>query len=388
MKDEPELFCTECGNQLTTEDIEKLSRGETVYCTSCGHPVKVKIIKIDAKSEAPPSSSHNKSPSEEKQSSTKNFVKKVGSDIKKATQNTSDWVKGKIPKKDTSPNSSNSYSQNPSSKENSHPGPSIPEDEIETEVIPPNQYHSRTESSSSRTIPDEYRSFRKFNDFSGFFALLIAIIAMLLLIPNYIQYPSQTGNFEWMAVFTKNLIRIGIAFFIGIYDIVYVRRKILSLQFQNYGLDYILFGGFGLIAFGAGFFLLVKGFVVMIISFFRSTIDSKNKRFSDAVSLALNSVGGLYGIAILLLNSVIFFFPVSTVPLVMKIYAYLAIFAILIDLFVLRPLIASNYKKKYGIWLSIALVVCGVMACFFYFSGILILLQGVIFLLIEFFRVD
>ena len=46
------LFCTECGNIISQEQIDLLIQGKKIHCETCGKLIKTKTVKIDGKSDS------------------------------------------------------------------------------------------------------------------------------------------------------------------------------------------------------------------------------------------------------------------------------------------------------------------------------------------------
>lgn len=377
MSEPQNLFCSECGTQLKEEQMDRLRRGDGTYCEKCGKEFKLQYA-----------------PQDSAQSNASGFkrtidLKKMGldtvSNIKKGTDQAKNWIKSKISKKkdNTSSQSAPSSYQSPPPQSNANnysysmgsktsrtsPNADIPSPEVE--VV--KGYQSKT-SPTKRELPSDYIGLRKFNDFSSVFALLVAMIASLItFIPLYVENNGIVNSSIFLTTFLNPIVRIVLALGIVIYDAGYARRKILRMELQSYGLDMVLVGAFGLLAWGAGFFLLIKGLLVIGLALTDKGFNPQiYGSFWDSLFRAFNVVGGLYGLTILFLNLSVFF----STPDTRQVYAYIALFAILVDLCVLVPLVSRMKKQRYPF--AIALMVCGIFALFFEMAGIIILAQGII----------
>ena len=78
MSEQNTLYCSDCGNQLTTDQFSRLFKGEMVYCEKCGKKFQAKTIKIDSSD-----SSANQSSLAELGLSIKKTSKKIGEGSKK-----------------------------------------------------------------------------------------------------------------------------------------------------------------------------------------------------------------------------------------------------------------------------------------------------------------
>jgi len=385
MSDPQTLFCSDCGTQLKEEQMARLRRGESTFCEKCGKEFKLQYT-----------------PQESSPSNTSNFkrtidLKKMGldtvSNIKKGTDQAKNWIKSKISKKkdESSSSSSSSYSQPPPSQtapnnysysvgaksSGSSPNVDIPSPDVE--VV--KDYQSKS-SFPRRELPPDYVGLRKFNDFSAIFALLVAMIASLItFIPLYVESNGIVDSNVFLTSFLNPIVRIVLALGIVIYDAGYARKKILRMELQSYGLDMILVGAFGLLAWGAGFFLLIKGLFVIGLALTDKGFNPKlYGSFWDALFKAFNVVGGMYGLITLFLHLSEFINPTGPTTLV---YGYIALISILVDLCVLVPMVSHMKKQRYPF--AIALMVCGILAMFFFGAGIVILAQGVILFFVALF---
>lgn len=272
--------------------------------------------------------------------------------------------------------SSNQGKQSPSPEQN------IPE--------PPVEVIQNRPSKPKRELSKENIFLRKFNDFSALFALLVGLIATLvIMLPLSLTYPI-TDITIFFQYYIDPLVRIILAATVVIYDAAYARNKILRMEFGSYGIDLIVMGAFGLLAWFSGIFLIVKGFIVLFMALEdKANYPQLYGSFWDSANKAANVVGGLYGAVVISLNLSIYFIPSSN-PIT-NIYAYIALFAVIFDLAVLVPINWIKKQKGGNYALAIGFIVAGILACFFPLdpsAGFLIIAQGVIIFFVAVFSVD
>jgi hypothetical protein len=364
------LYCTDCGTLLPTDQFNRLFHGETVYCEKCGRKFQAKVI----------SNSPSKSKSWKEKDwkayglSLKDKTKRLGKVVVKGTRKMGLEIK-KVVKTATSEKTTKADS---------------------AQTPPPPQPHSSTSESYSQVYRKEgsrwqkqtpnrhrqqavppfqqrYGYFRRFNiitiTFELLYLLIYGVIVLMALLPEL-----QAGTATFSSMLDANIERLGVGAAILLYDSFYVRNKIEKRDFQNYGIDFSIIGLLGTIFGGSGLLLMIKGGVVMMVALTDSTLFSgKYKRtFGDVFLTLTNLFVSLYGFLILIVRNP---FTTSLEPIYMT-YFYIALGALLVDLVFLRHYSVNRRMREMPLWIGIIKLVAGVMASFFFMAGILLAIEG------------
>jgi hypothetical protein len=398
MSKKNKLFCSDCGNSLTQDQFKRLNEGELVYCETCGKTFQIRHIDQNSNTGEQPVSNQETNP-----------WKKIGLDLKKNVEKGTKFLGGKLKKKfnevktkiqDDKPNKNNnsSQSQNPSQyKQVQNQNPPQPviyqrQPNNNRQRNPPNNGNRGnammgTHQNQNRPNPIvRYPLLRRLNLFTALISLLIAIVASVVLLVFYI---SGKDDADFMANLTARIIRVVLAYCVFLYDYLYANRKIRKLDLEYYALDFILIGALGSIyAYGAGIPLAIKGIIMMFVALTSSVLfwkKGKKRSFGNAIILLLNNWAAIIGILIIFLNSDIFLNGFSDTN---KIYAIMALVALLLDLLVLRFFAAGKTWKEIPLAIGILKTVCGILATFYLFSGFLLAIEGIFMLFASFFSME
>ncbi|UYP45142.1 hypothetical protein NEF87_001427 [Candidatus Lokiarchaeum ossiferum] len=390
------LFCTDCGNQLTSEQYTNLMNGKSVYCEKCGKKFQMQTIHI---------SSSNNSNKEQVFSdlglNLKKGSKKLGEGTKKiwkGTKRIGSGIKKKIQdSKLSSPSGHSEASPNKkSSNQNSSPRA--------TTASSPRKspYNSRSDSNyrneyrrprmsifhndmDAPPLSQKYSYFRRMNLITSTLTMIHLLIYGIIILMSTIPDLQSGDSSTYQSDLLRALIPVGVGIIIFLYDVVWVRKKIESRDLQNYGIDFIIIGILGSIfGKGVGIYLAFKGFIVMFIAITDSAVFSwKYKRsFGDVILSLTNIFASLLGFIILGFTNP-YFISLDEIGLI---YFFIALGALSIDLVILRSIAKNRRMQDIPLWLGILKLVFGVMACFHFLSGIILVLEGAIITLVALFK--
>ena len=364
------LYCSDCGTLLPTDQFTRLFAGETVYCEKCGKKFQAKVIKNSTSKtkswKKKDWKAYGLSLKKKTESLGKVVVKgtkKMGREIKKAVKTTTSEKSKQSDSAQTPPpsqpqaNTSETYSQ-VYRKEGSRWQRKTPNFRRQ-QAVPPFQ--------------QRYGYFRRFNlitiTFELLYLLVYGVIVIMAILPAL-----QAGTATFSSLLEANIERLGVGVAILLYDSFYVRNKIEKQDFQNYGIDFAIIGLLGTIFGGSGLLLMIKGGVVMMVAITDSTLFSgKYKRtFGDVFQGLLNLFVAIFGFTILIVRN-----PFTTsLDSIYTTYFYIALGALLIDLVFLRHYSVNRRMREMPLWIGIFKLVAGVVASFFFMAGILLAIEG------------
>ncbi|MHA1746936.1 MAG: hypothetical protein ACTSWW_13120 [Promethearchaeota archaeon] len=364
------LYCTDCGTLLPTDQFTRLFQGETVYCEKCGRKFQAQVI----------SNSTSKSKSWKEKDwkayglSLKKKTKRLGKVVVKGTRKIGIEIK-KVVKPTTSEKTDPSDpAQTPPPP---HPQNNTSESYSQVYRKEGSRWQKQTPNRNrQQAVPpfqQRYGYFRRFNmitiTFELLYLLIYGVIVVMALLPAL-----QAGTATFASLLDANIERLGVGAAILLYDSFYVCNKIEKRDFQNYGIDFAIIGLLGTIFGGSGLLLMIKGGVVMMVALTDSTLFSgKYKRtFGDVFLTLTNLFVSLYGFLILIVRNP---FTTSLEPIYMT-YFYIALGALLVDLVFLRHYSVNRRMREMPLWIGIIKLVAGVVASFFFMAGILLAIEG------------
>lgn len=390
------VFCTDCGNQLTSEQYSNLMNGKAVYCEKCGKKFQMQTVHI---------SSSNPTKKEQVFSdlglNIKKGSKKIGEGTKKLWKGTKHLGLG-IKKKIQDSKTSNSSEKTETSK---NPNPSPHYSSPRTTTASPDRktrLNSKSESNyrsgyrqprksifqsdmEAPPLSQKYSYFRRMNLITSTLTIIHLLIYGIVILMSTIPNLQAGDSLNYQSDLLKALLPAGVGIIIFFYDLLWVRNKIESRDLQNYGIDFIIIGILGAIfGKGVGIYLAFKGFNVMFIAITDSAVFSwKYKRsFGDVILSLTNIFASLLGFIILGFTNP-YFFQLDETQLI---YFFIALGALSIDLIILRSIAKNKRMQDIPLWLGILKLVFGVMACFHFLSGIILVLEGAIITLISLFK--
>ncbi len=358
------LFCTDCGNPISQEQIDLLMQGKKIYCETCGKLIKTKTVKIDGKTDS------TKKNWKEIGKSFGRSLKKGGKIVKKSVETQYDEVKKKIKK-------------TPSEEKDSTPPQYEEEEKKSQDVHYQNIYRGGVPKSSSlqggfRRSNGKYSYFHQMNMTTAIieliWALVIGVVILMTMIP-------RAGTPDFSTDLLESLVPFVVSLMVFIYDYFYVRIKIERHDLTNYGLEYLLVGILGSVfAYGAGIFLCFKAFFIIIIALTDRAIFFPNKykkSFGEVLLSILNKFASIFGFIII----GPFIFLINVMDPGTKTYFFIAIAALLFDLIVSLFFAYKKQIKDIPLWVGILKLVLGIMASFFNLSGLMLAIGGGIMIL-------
>jgi hypothetical protein len=208
---------------------------------------------------------------------------------------------------------------------------------------------------------------------------IITLIILLRLFPRLETVP------DFWRELIDSLIPVIVGLCVVGYDFFYASRKIEQRDLENYGIDFIFIALLGII-FGwfVGIYLLIKGFIVMIIALTDRAVFAwrYEKSFSEVVNSFTNTFASGLGFIILVLTNPFIKQPDSS----QYIYFYIALGCLIVDFLFVRYLVNRYEFAKVPLWVGILKLMLGVAACFHYFAGIMLVIEGFFIVLIRVFR--
>ncbi len=367
------LYCTDCGTLLPTDQFTRLFQGETVYCEKCGRKFQAQVVKISSKSKS--------KPWKEKDwkaygLSLKKKTKRLGKVVVKGTRKIGIEIK-KVVKTSTTDKEKADQSDSAQAPPPSQPQGSTTESYSQVYRKEGSRWQKQTPTHHrSQAVPpfqQRYGYFRRFNmitiTFELLYLLIYGVIVVMALLPAL-----QAGTATFASLLDANIERLGVGVAILLYDSLYVRNKIENRDFQNYGIDFALIGLLGTIFGGSGLLLMFKGAMVMLVALTDSTLFSgKYKRtFGDVFITLTNLFSVLVGFLILIVRNPF----ITTLEPIYTTYFYIALGALLIDLIFLRHYSVNRRMREIPLWIGIIKLVAGVAASFFFMAGILLSIEG------------
>ncbi len=360
------LFCTECGNPISQEQIDLLIQGKKIYCEKCGKLIKTKTVKIDGKSDSA-------------KKNWKEIGKSFGRSLKKGSKLVKENVEtqySEVKKK---------IKKTPSEENDSNPPPYEKEEEEDEsqDINYQNIYRGGVPRTSSlqggfRRSTGKYSYFHRMNMTTAIieliWALVIGVVILMTMIP-------RAGTPGFSIDLLKSLVPFVVSLIVFFYDYFYVRIRIERHDLTNYGLEYMVVGILGAIfAYGAGIFLCFKAFFVLIIAITDRAIFFPNKykkSFGEVLLSILNKFASIFGFIIL--GPSLFF--INEMASVDKTYFFIAIAALLFDFIVSQFFAYKKQIKDIPLWVGILKLVLGIMASFYHLSGLMLAIGGGIMIL-------
>jgi len=253
------LFCIECGNLISQEQIDLLIQGKKIYCETCGKLIKSKTVKIDGKSD----------------SAKKNW-KEIGKSFGRSLRKGSKIVKENV---GTQYNEvKKKFKKTPSEEIVSN---SPPYEEEESQDIPyQNIYKGRVPKESNlqggfHRSTGKYSYFHQMNITTAIIELIWTLVIGVVILMKMIPLSGTPGFSTELLI---SLVPLVVSLFVFLYDYFYVRLRIERHDLTNYGLEYMIVGILGSIfAYGVGTFLCFKSFFILIIAITDRAIFFPNK---------------------------------------------------------------------------------------------------------------
>ena len=395
-----ELSCQNCGTPLSPEQYSALEKGTPVYCEKCGWKFEVKRVSINSNQSINSTNSSNKSKNFKSKmasfgNSLKKAGKKAGKDIEKASKKAGKEIKragkemetvGKDIKKTFSSSKESGSSSSSSKKTNNNNNSEYTRETSNNSAPYQNIYRKPPQSGSPLQVPfvnpfdsrdrQHFPFFRKMNILSISLAwihlMIYGIILLMSLIPNL---ESNTINFQEFIF--RAILPLVFGLSLILYDTFYVRVKIENYLLKNYAIDFFLVGLFMTIfAGGVGIYLMIKSLIMMVFALTENALFTWkfDRTFSNVLLNILNVFGSLFGFAILLVRN-----PwIWNLRSGQIIYFYFALGALTIDLLLLRLFAKNRKMQDISPIVAIGKLILGVIASFFYLSGIILGIEGLI----------
>ncbi len=215
---------------------------------------------------------------------------------------------------------------------------------------------------------------------SGIHTIMMAVFIILQLLPTLAAETDPTR------IIIGRTIPIGVGLLITLYDLFYVSGKIMNRELTNYGIDFIFFGLLGVIfGYFVGVYLIFKGILVMFIALTDRAVFAWRfqKSFQQVLLDFVNTFAWSLGFIILLLTNP---WLQSDVDPQIFLYFYLALGVLVVDIFLLRWLVNQNRFAQIPLWIGITKLVFGIIASFYNFAGIMLVLEGFVIVNVAIFR--
>ena len=355
------LFCIECGNPITQEQIELLTQGNKIYCETCGKLIKTKTVKIDGKS-----------------GSAKKNWKEMGKSFGRRVKKGSKIVKENVGTQYSEVKKK--FKKTPSEEEKSNPPPY---EEKSQEVPYQNIYRGGVPKQSNiqgifRQTTGKYSYFHQMNMTTAIIELIWALVIGVVLLMKMIPLAGTLGyNIELL----KSVVPFVVGLVVFFYDYFYVRIRIERHDLTNYGLEYLIVGILGSsFAYGAGVFLCLKALLVLVVAITDRAIFFPNKykkSFGEVLLSILNKFASLFGFIILGPSILL----ISGMDSVTKTYFFIAIAVLLFDFIAIQLFIYKKPIKDIPLWVWILKLVLGIVASFYNLAGLVLALGGGIMVL-------
>ena len=358
------LFCTECGNIISQEQIDLLIQGKKIYCETCGKVIKTKTINLDG------TSSSAKKNWKEIGKSLGRSLKKGGKRIKENVGSQYNTVKKKLKKA-------------PSEEKNSNPPPYEGGEETTQEIPYQNIFSGRIPKGSNLQgnflgSSGKYSYFHRMNITTAIIELIWVLVIGVVILMRMIPLNGTPG---FSTELLKSLVPLIVSLIVFFYDYFYVRIRIEHHDLTNYGLEYFVVGILGSIfAYGAGIFLCFKAFFIFIIAITDRAIFFPNKykkSFGEVLLSILNKFASLFGFIILGPS----IFLINEMDSNIKTYFFIAIAALLFDFIIIQFFAYKKRIKDIPLWVGILKLILGIMASFYNLSGLMLAIGGGIMIL-------
>ncbi len=387
------LFCTDCGNQLTSEQYSVLMEGKSAYCEKCGKKFQMQTIHINSSDNSKKEQIFSeiglnlKKGSKKLEEGSKKIwkgTKKLGRGLKKKYQDSKSSPKAedrkKSPTSDSKSRSNFKFTSGSSPPRESH---SKSQSNSNYDNIYQNRRSSKYSQNSTPPLTHRDSYLRRLNLITTTLTIIHVLIYGIVIIMSTI--PNLQSGESYQSDLLRALIPVGVGVLVFLYDLLWVRNKIEARDLQNYGIDFIILGIIGAIfGKGIGIYLAFKGFIVMFIAITDSAVFSwKYKRsFGDVILSLTNIFASILGFIILGFTNP-YFFPLDETQMI---YFFIALGALSIDVIILRSIAKNRRLHDIPLWLGILKLAFGVMACFHFLSGIILVIEGAIITLVALFK--
>ncbi|MHA1521892.1 MAG: hypothetical protein ACTSVZ_09070 [Promethearchaeota archaeon] len=225
-------------------------------------------------------------------------------------------------------------------------------------------------------LDSRYAYFNRMNlgtiTLAGIHTIMMTVFIILQFLPTLATEANQTR------LIIGRMIPVAVGLLITLYDLFYVSVKIINRDLTNYGIDFIFFGLLGsFFGYFVGIYLIFKGMLVMIIALTDRAVFAWrfHKTFRQVLADFVNTFSWSLGFIILLFTNP---WLQSDVDPQRFLYFYLALGVLAVDILVLRWLVNQNRFARVPLWIGITKLVFGVIACFYNFAGIMLVLEGIV----------
>ncbi len=212
---------------------------------------------------------------------------------------------------------------------------------------------------------------------------IIAVVTLMGLIPTLATLSAES----FWQVLINGVIPIIIGLSLVSYDFFYASAKISQKDLNNYAIDFIFFGVLASIfAYLVGIYLLIKGVAVMFFALTDSSFFSGKykKKFGEVFTAFTSTFSYILGFLILLIKNP-FLKPENQSIMV---YFYIALGVLILDFLVLRQFTKHKPFIEIPFWVGILKMTFGVIACFYRFAGIMLVIEGFLIIFISLFKID
>ncbi len=318
-------FCRECGHKFPKELVERIENGVQIFCENCGYKFLLEGVKFRELKE-------------------KDFKDKEKKELKEKKE--------------------------------------------KKEIKWSSSWRPRKQEISQQGMVNLNNIIQGINKFSYIILLIISIISLtriflVIRIGNDLQF--LIIIFESIALFIFGIRIAG-------FDKKYIAPLIRTGEYNKVGVSAIALGILGCIVYGAGVVLLIKGILLIIYI----SQDEKNQEFQGydwglLIKDSLNSVSSYAGVSIIILGISAFAYMVISSILIPFDFGFLTTLSI-IFIMLIFSLIGVSIDKKRSPKISSkkvfeeneagSFLIAGIFGCFFYASGIFILLKAIIIIIL------